>query len=102
MVKYLQKGESCKRYGLANPESKCRYCGRQLVNPKPPKFSAPSARILMYLYGIYTYKFSFLSLLAPQAKIFGMCTLFRSDFAIKNDHFQREDENLKQIFLLQV
>lgn len=39
MVKYLQKCESCKRYGLANPESKCRYCGRQLVNPKPPKFS---------------------------------------------------------------
>jgi len=27
------------RYGLANEESKCRFCGGQLINPKPPKFS---------------------------------------------------------------
>lgn len=39
MAKYLQKCKECNRYSLANPESKCRYCGGQLINPKPPKFS---------------------------------------------------------------
>jgi H/ACA ribonucleoprotein complex subunit 3 len=39
MTKYLQKCQECKRYGLANEESKCRFCGGQLINPKPPKFS---------------------------------------------------------------
>ncbi|TFG02578.1 MAG: ribosome biogenesis protein [Promethearchaeota archaeon] len=39
MTKYLQKCKSCGRYGLANPKSKCRFCGGQLINPKPPKFS---------------------------------------------------------------
>jgi H/ACA ribonucleoprotein complex subunit 3 len=39
MPKYLQKCKACGKYGLANPESKCRHCGGQLVNPKPPKFS---------------------------------------------------------------
>ena len=34
---------------------------------KTPKFSAPSAPILTYLYRIYAYKTSFLSFLAPQA-----------------------------------
>jgi len=24
---------------LINPESKCKYCGGKLINPKPPKFS---------------------------------------------------------------
>ncbi len=47
MTKYLQKCSSCKRYGLANPNSKCRYCKGQLVNPRPPKFS------LMDKYGKY-------------------------------------------------
>lgn len=39
MTKYLQKCKECNRYGLQNPESKCRYCGGQLINPRPPKFS---------------------------------------------------------------
>ena len=39
MTKYLQKCSGCNKYGLANPNSKCRFCGGQLVNPKPPKFS---------------------------------------------------------------
>lgn len=39
MTKYLQKCINCNRYGLANLESKCRHCGGQLINPKPPKFS---------------------------------------------------------------
>ncbi|MHA1986870.1 MAG: nucleolar RNA-binding Nop10p family protein [Promethearchaeota archaeon] len=39
MTKYLQKCKKCKKYGIANPDSKCRYCGGQLVNPRPPKFS---------------------------------------------------------------
>ncbi|MHA2034824.1 MAG: nucleolar RNA-binding Nop10p family protein [Candidatus Hodarchaeales archaeon] len=39
MTKYLQKCKVCNKYGLANPDSKCRYCGGQLVNPRPPKFS---------------------------------------------------------------
>ena len=33
------KCKECNRYGLLNPESKCRFCGGQLINPKPPKFS---------------------------------------------------------------
>jgi len=39
LTKYLQKCSDCGRYGLINPESKCRYCGGKLINPKPPKFS---------------------------------------------------------------
>jgi H/ACA ribonucleoprotein complex subunit 3 len=39
MTKYLQKCKECNRYVLQNPKSKCRYCGGQLVNPKPPKYS---------------------------------------------------------------
>lgn len=45
MTKYLLKCKNCGEYGLANPpeskksEPKCRRCGRELVNPKPPKFS---------------------------------------------------------------
>jgi len=39
MTKYLQKCKNCNRYGLQNPESKCRYCGDKLVNPRPPKYS---------------------------------------------------------------
>ncbi|MFX1274689.1 MAG: nucleolar RNA-binding Nop10p family protein [Promethearchaeota archaeon] len=39
MTKYLQKCKECNKYGLANPESKCRHCGGQLVNVNPPKFS---------------------------------------------------------------
>ncbi len=30
---------NCNQYGLANPESKCRHCGGQLLNVNPPKFS---------------------------------------------------------------
>ena len=51
MVKYLQKCGSCKRYGLANPKSKCRYCGGQLINPKPAKFS------LLDKYGKYRLRY---------------------------------------------
>ncbi|MFX1500667.1 MAG: nucleolar RNA-binding Nop10p family protein [Promethearchaeota archaeon] len=39
MTKYLQKCEKCNRYGLQNPESKCRHCGGRLINPRPPKYS---------------------------------------------------------------
>lgn len=39
MTKYLQKCKECHKYGLLNPESKCRYCGGQLINPRPPRFS---------------------------------------------------------------
>jgi len=39
MTKYLQKCKECGKYGLANPKSTCKYCGGQLINPKPPKFS---------------------------------------------------------------
>ena len=39
MTKYLLKCTECNQYGLLNPNSKCRYCGGKLVNPKPPKFS---------------------------------------------------------------
>ncbi len=51
MTKYLQKCKNCGRYGLANPELKCRYCGGQLINPKPPKFS------LIDKYGKYRLKY---------------------------------------------
>ena len=33
------KQELSKKYGLSNPESKCRFCGGQLANVQPPKFS---------------------------------------------------------------
>ncbi|MFX1259710.1 MAG: nucleolar RNA-binding Nop10p family protein [Promethearchaeota archaeon] len=39
MTKYLLKCKNCNKYGLANLTLKCRYCGGQLLNPKPPKFS---------------------------------------------------------------
>ena len=39
MTKYLKKCINCGEYGLANPDLKCRHCGGQLINPKPPKFS---------------------------------------------------------------
>jgi rRNA maturation protein Nop10 len=39
MTKYLQKCKECNKYGLFNSESKCKYCGGQLINPQPPKFS---------------------------------------------------------------
>ena len=39
MTKYLQKCKDCGKYGLLNPESKCKYCGGTLINPFPPKFS---------------------------------------------------------------
>ncbi len=39
MTKYLQKCKECKKYGLTNPDSKCRYCGGQLINVNPPRFS---------------------------------------------------------------
>jgi len=39
MTKYLLKCKSCNKYGLFNPESKCKLCGGQLINPRPPKFS---------------------------------------------------------------
>ena len=44
MTKYLLKCKNCGQYGLAFPpeskkEPKCKRCGRELVNPKPPKFS---------------------------------------------------------------
>ena len=51
MTKYLQKCKKCGRYGLVNPELKCRYCGGQLINPKPPKFS------LIDKYGKYRLKY---------------------------------------------
>jgi len=39
MTKYLQKCKECNKYNLQNPESKCKYCGGDLINPYPPKFS---------------------------------------------------------------
>jgi len=39
LTKYLLKCKECGEYGLFNPEYKCRFCGGQLINPKPPKFS---------------------------------------------------------------
>ncbi len=39
MTKNLQKCKDCHKYGLANEESKCRFCGGQLLITKPPKFS---------------------------------------------------------------
>ncbi|MBY9007677.1 MAG: ribosome biogenesis protein [Candidatus Lokiarchaeota archaeon] len=39
MTKYLKKCAECSKYVLENPESKCRYCGGKLVNPRPPKYS---------------------------------------------------------------
>ena len=40
---------------------------------------------------IYDRKTPFLRLLAPQAKILSFYTWFRSDFAVKNDDFQRKE-----------
>ncbi|MHA1197259.1 MAG: nucleolar RNA-binding Nop10p family protein [Promethearchaeota archaeon] len=39
MTKYLLKCKNCKNYGLYNPELKCKHCGGELVNPRPPRFS---------------------------------------------------------------
>lgn len=39
MTRYLKKCEKCRKYNLENQESKCRYCGGELINPWPPKFS---------------------------------------------------------------
>ena len=39
MTRYLKKCKDCGRYGLKNPELKCRYCGGELINPWPPKYS---------------------------------------------------------------
>ena len=63
-----------------------------------PKISAPSAPILAYLYRKYTPKTSFLSFLAPQAKMLSIFARFLSDFAVRNDDFQRENSNPSQIF----
>ena len=51
MTKYLQKCKECNQYGLLNDTSKCRSCGGQLLNPKPPKFS------LIDKYGKYRMKY---------------------------------------------
>lgn len=51
MTKHLLKCKGCGRYGLTNPEEKCRYCGGQLISPKPPKFS-PTDK-----YGSYRLKY---------------------------------------------
>jgi len=51
MTKYLVKCKECKKYGILNDESKCRYCGGQLENPRPPKFS------LLDKYGKYRIKY---------------------------------------------
>ena len=63
-----------------------------------PKISAPSAPILAYLYRKYTPKTSFLSFLAPQAKMLSIFARFLSDFAVRNDDFQRKNSNPSQIF----
>lgn len=39
MTKYLKKCKECNRYNLQNAESKCKYCGGELINPHPAKFS---------------------------------------------------------------
>ncbi|MBD3340557.1 MAG: ribosome biogenesis protein [Candidatus Lokiarchaeota archaeon] len=39
MTKNLKKCKDCGRYALKNPNSKCKHCGGDLINPKPPKFS---------------------------------------------------------------
>ena len=39
MTKYLLKCKNCNKYRLYNPESKCKICGSQLINPRPAKFS---------------------------------------------------------------
>ena len=39
MTKFLLRCKECKQYGLLNANSKCKHCGGQLINPKPPKYS---------------------------------------------------------------
>lgn len=39
MTKYLKKCKKCNKYSLPNQKSKCKYCGGELINPNPPKFS---------------------------------------------------------------
>jgi H/ACA ribonucleoprotein complex subunit 3 len=39
MTKLLFKCEKCGEYSLHNKEMKCKICGGNLKNPKPPKFS---------------------------------------------------------------
>ncbi|GAI75242.1 MAG: ribosome biogenesis protein [Candidatus Lokiarchaeota archaeon] len=39
MTKLLFKCANCGEYSLPNKEMKCKICGGNLKNPKPPKFS---------------------------------------------------------------
>jgi H/ACA ribonucleoprotein complex subunit 3 len=39
MPKYLKKCADCGRYGIKNPDQKCKACGGTLINPHPPKYS---------------------------------------------------------------
>ena len=64
-----------------------------------PKIFAPSARIYLCFYKVYDWKTPFLRLLAPQAIFFSFYTWFRSDFAVKNDDFQRKEEIGSENFL---
>ena len=57
---------------------------------KIPKFSAPSAPILTYLYRIYAYKTLFFKLFGAAGDFFSICTSFLTDFSVKTDDFQRE------------
>lgn len=39
MTKHLKKCNQCNKYGLENLKSKCRFCGGDLINPRPAKYS---------------------------------------------------------------
>ena len=65
---------------------------------KIPKFSAPSAPILTYLYRIYAYKTLFFKLFGAAGDFFSICTSFLTDFSVKTDDFQRESWNPFEIF----
>lgn len=39
MTKLLFKCDNCGEYALRNPDMKCKICGGNLKNPRPPKFS---------------------------------------------------------------
>ncbi len=66
----------------AHSSPQLHHCGGWKMK-KYNSFSAPPARILGYLYRVYAYKTSFLSFLAPQAKIFSFRTSSNSDFVVK-------------------